>query len=125
MKDTDLQTIELATLAFLELTPSLREQIKLLIPASMPHEQAGELFRHKAWSELCNAAKQAGIQPMEYASRVIELYRADLAKNIRLRPDRGFDQLGLLSCPYELSSAWNELGEWGCAWRTCASSIEK
>ena len=64
MEETDLETMELATLAFLELTPSLREQIKLLIPASIPREEAGAFFRHKAWSELCHAAKQSGIQPM-------------------------------------------------------------
>lgn len=86
MEENDLETMELATLAFLELTPSLREQIKLLIPASMTREEAGALFRHKAWSELSHAATRAGIRPMEYAKQVIELYRADLAQNSRRPP---------------------------------------
>lgn len=86
MEETDLETIELATLAFLELTPSLREQIKLLIPAAMSREEAGAFFRHKAWSELSHAATRAGIQPMEYAKQVIELYRRDLAQNSRRPP---------------------------------------
>ncbi|HFK2002977.1 TPA: hypothetical protein ACGW3W_002273 [Pseudomonas aeruginosa] len=86
MKDTDLDTMELATLAFLELIPSLREQIRLVIPTSLSHEEAGALFRHKAWSELCHAAKLAGQQPLEYAKQVIELYRADLAQNRHRQP---------------------------------------
>lgn len=94
IKDTEREMIELATLAFLELTPSLREQIRLLIPASMSREEAGSFFRHKAWSELCHAAKQAGIQPMDYASQVIELYRRDLAQNRRLPPGELLKLLG-------------------------------
>lgn len=85
MEEIDLETIELASLAFLELTPSLRKQIKPLIPASMPREEASAFLRHKAWSELSHAATRAGIQPMEYAKQVIELYRRDLAQN-RLPP---------------------------------------
>jgi hypothetical protein len=86
MKDTELDTMELATLAFLELTPSLRQQIQLLIPQGSTREQAGAFFRQKAWSELCHAARQCGKQPADYAAQVIELYRAELAKGHRRAP---------------------------------------
>jgi hypothetical protein len=86
MKEPDLDKIELATVAFLEMTPSLREQIKLLIPLGSTREQARTYFRTKAWSELCDAAKRAGKKPMEYADQVIELYRADLAQHKRKPP---------------------------------------
>lgn len=78
--------IELATVAFLELTPSLRHQIQLLIPQGSTREQAGDFFRQKAWSELCQAARQCGKQPADYAAQVIDLYRAELAKGHRRAP---------------------------------------
>lgn len=78
--------VELATVAFLELTPSLRQQIQLLIPEGITHEQAGALFRQKAWAELCLAARQCGKEPADYAAQVIELYRAELAKGNRRAP---------------------------------------
>jgi len=80
MKEPSPVDIELATVAFLELTPSLREQIKLLIPSGSTRQQAASFFRQKAWSELCQAARQSGKQPMDYAAQVIELYRAELAR---------------------------------------------
>ncbi|EOV2221062.1 hypothetical protein JOY19_10955 [Pseudomonas aeruginosa] len=39
--------IELANVAFLELTPSLRHQIQLLIPQGNTREQAGTFFDRK------------------------------------------------------------------------------
>ncbi|WP_236173230.1 hypothetical protein [Pseudomonas pseudonitroreducens] len=77
MEDNDRKTMELATHAFLELTPSLREQIKLLIPVDCTPDQSEALFRQKAWSELCLAAKQAGKEPMEYSRQIIKLYKAE------------------------------------------------
>lgn len=78
--------VELPTVAFLELTPSLRQQIQLLIPQGSTREQAGAFFKQKAWSELCQAARQCGKQPGDYAVQVIEIYRAELAKGHRRPP---------------------------------------
>lgn len=86
MKDDHIEFIELATLAFLELTPSLGEQIRLLIPATTPCDQADVIFRQKAWAELCQAAKQAGMQPLEYGKKVIVAYRNDVMRNRRPSP---------------------------------------
>lgn len=81
--------IELATVAFLELTPSLRQQIQLLTPQGSTREQAGDFLRQKAWAERCNAARQCGKQPADYAAQVIELYRAQIAKGrLRTPPPR-------------------------------------
>ena len=82
---------EFATVAFLELTPSLREQIKLLTPQGSTREQATAFFRQKAWAELCLAARQCGKLPADYAAHVIELYRAELAKG--RRPSRLMDRI--------------------------------
>lgn len=84
MSAQDHVNVELATVAFLELTPSLRQQIQLLIPLGSTREQAAEFFRQKAWSELCLAARLSGKQPADYAAQVIDLYRAELAKGHRI-----------------------------------------
>lgn len=86
MNNSSSFSIELASLAFLELTPALREQIKLQLPPECTPEHANSLYRQKAWSALCHAAKQSGKQPMEYAEQIVTLYRDELQRSGRSMP---------------------------------------
>lgn len=79
MREENSINCDLASAALLELTPSLREKIKLLIPQGSTRDQAATFIREKAWSELCLAARQAGKLPVDYSAQILERYCEEMA----------------------------------------------
>ncbi|MBG6290058.1 hypothetical protein I5I61_21595 [Pseudomonas nitroreducens] len=82
MEDRDKEFMKAAVTAFLCLVPALAEEIEQGVPAGSTRAERDLHRQQKGWAELCQSARRAGIEPMEYARQVVILHRSDQRKRV-------------------------------------------
>lgn len=82
MEDYDKDLMDAAVAAFLCLVPALAEEIELGVPNGSTRAERDLHRQQKGWAELCQSARRAGIEPMEYAKHVVILHRSDQRRRV-------------------------------------------
>ncbi|RUI15300.1 hypothetical protein [Pseudomonas aeruginosa] len=80
MDKNDQKLMEAAVEAFLILVPALAEEIELNLPRGATAAELDNFRRTKAWLELCQVARRAGLEPIEYAKQIVSVRRQVLGR---------------------------------------------